>query len=526
MFHGVHLAHTPPPRPADVDERIATSSDTGWPYLEQLKVAYAAKLPALIRGGPPKTIAWMGVDRNALANRAKAAADAEAVADKAAAESAKSTGITDLLTMPPHQLIATRVERALKEALRADDAADAQVPEWTPGSSGAPRLREWLPPRAVAAWVAGGALPKERGLSVLVLRTRELLAMLARIAACEDNVFTLVLRGPGAGGGLPSHIDLDLITSRLPNLLTLEIYFGPLDRTAAPLVGIAPPLREEAAALENEHTNEGSDGSPTVFSAPMTAALDSFIEGILPVDAPALCRALRCAETLTTLVLSMNMMNDAVGVMLATALSGCTTLRSLDVSHNLMGDKGLCAMAALVARVGGLGPALSSFSVAGNAGGARSAAALAAALTAAPWLTTLDASMNPLGDDGATVLLNAAAGHRGLQRLCLAGVGAGAAAASAAAKMLLAAGTVLLSLNLSANELLNESGVALITDAVVGAREAGVGATRICELDVRPAEEPVLLTKTLKANRISARPDGPLTGIYKAMIGLSTGGRK
>ena len=420
--------------------------------------------------------------------------------------------------------MAARLERSLKVSLRADDAADALIPDWIAGSSGAPRLREWLTPASATAWAAGKALPKERGLSVLVLRARELQTVLARIAACEDYVFNLTLRGPGVGGGLPSRLDLDLITSRLPNLVRIEISFGPLDRTSAPLVGVAPPLREEAAE-QGDSNDEGSDGSPTVFSAPLTVPLDSVLEGILPVEAPALCRALRSAESLTTLILAENMMSDAVGVLLATALTGCMTLRNLDVSNNDMGDVGLSAFAGLLARTGGMGPALSVLSICGNVGGIRTATVLAAALTSATWLTSLDVSMNPFTDAGASTLMSAAAGHSCLLKLGLAGVGASTGTANATAIMLCTPGSILESLDISANEFTEED-VKLIADAAVSARLKGL--TTFHEIDVRPAEEPRLLIETLKANRISARPDGVLKGVYRATLGGGGvgGGRK
>jgi hypothetical protein len=482
--------------------------------LERLKAASALKSRAFTRGpaGSGLATAWVGEDRAAHLAAAKSAADAEEKAAAAAAETARATGIDESLTQPPHVVVAQRARRALLAAARRDDVFDAGVHEAALNEMGP--LREWLSPAASAEWARTGALPGARGDSVLAKRARELQTLLDRVAACEDYVFSLSLVGGGYAGGLPSHLELDLVLSRLPNVSRLEVMYGALDRDAAPVRGYAPPLRDEEDAAGG-----GGDAPPS----PPTTPPDAVVVGMLADDLPPLVRGLRGLDSLTTLVLSHNGLGDDLGVALATRLVGCASLTTLDVSHNALGDAALGAFAALLRRDaagGGGGPALSTLLVAGNSGGAAAGNALAAALAGAPWLVHLDASLNQLGDGGGAAILRAAALHAGLERLALAGVGLGDASVAATVALVSTPHSRLRALDVSVNAW-DAAAVGRVADAIVRARETGVGATALAECDVRPAEEPRPMRTALRENKLAAGPGGkyaPLLSAYKNVI--------
>ncbi len=486
--------------------------------MERLKAASALKSKTFTRGpaGSGLATAWVGEDRAAHLAAAKSAADAEEKAAAAAAEMARATGIDESLTQPPHVVVEQRARRALLAAVRRDDVFDAGVHEAALNEMGP--LREWLSPAASAEWARTGALPAARGDSVLAKRARELQTLLDRVAACEDYVFSLSLVGGGYAGGLPSHLELDLILSRLPNVTRLEVMYGALDRDVAPVRGYAPPLREEDAA--------GGDAPSSPTHSSSMAPPDAVVLGMLADDLPPLVRSLRALDSLTTLVLSHNGLGDDLGVALATKLIGCTSLTTLDVSHNALGDAALGALAALLRRqsnsaaAAGGGPALSTLLVAGNSGGAAAGCALAAALADAPWLVHLDASLNQLGDVGGAALLRAAALHAGLERLALAGVGLGDESLAAAVALVSTPHSRLRALDVSVNAW-DAAAVGRVADAIVRARETGVGATALAECDVRPAEEPRPMRTALRENKLAAGPGGkfaPLLSAYKNVI--------
>ena len=454
----------------------------------------------------------MGEDRAAHLAAAKASAEAEEKAAAAAAEAARSTGIDENLTLPPHVIVEQRTRRALLAAVRRDDVFDAAVPEAPLIETGP--LREWLSPAASDEWTRRGVLPVERGDSVLVKRARELQTLLDRVAACEDHVFSLSLVGGGYAGGLPSHLDLELILSRLPNVMRLEVMYGTLDRDVAPVAGYAPPFAEEVLAAAS------GDADSLVVTPPQTTPPDAVVLGMLPDDLPPLARALRALDSLTTLVLSHNGLSDGLGASLAAKLAACASLTSLDISHNNLGDPGIEAFAALLGRPHDAGPALSTLIVAGNSGGAAAGGALAAAMSSAPWLVHLDASLNPLGDVGGAALLRSAAVHAGLERLVIAGAGLGEASVAAAIALISTPNSRLRALDVSVNAW-DATTVGMIADAIVRVKETGIGATGLADCDVRPEEEPRAMRLALRDNKLAAGPGGkfaPLLSAYKNVI--------
>lgn len=542
-------------RAADVDERITASSNTGWPYLERLKSAVRSRTTACFPGtSPTLRVAWAeGIDKvvhvaaceAAIEAASKptlyfAAAAASATAATATSGAAKGKGgkssaaappasvapsAASLLGIDPDVLLpsSVRISRNRRAAVAAVQAHEdlfdcAILPLVTQGSvaamAGAWPLREWVSPQTHAEWVATTAWPRERAHSVLMLRVIELREFLDRVTACEDYVFSLFLGGGDAGcvggGGLPSHLDIEVVLSRLPNCARLELCYGVLDRAVAPLSGFALPLEDD-----DEDGSSGRAGLASLVVPP-----DAVVAGMLPHDLLPLTRCLRATTSLTTLVLSRNNLDDALTAQLASALAINSTVCELNVSHNLIGSAGMEALARLFLHsyAGGRRCMITRLDVSHNAGDARAGAAFASALRACPTLQQLVLSRNALGDGGASAVLAAVAGHTGCKHLELAGCGLGAAAAATIAAALSVPGTALVTLDMSANATAwgssstdTSTAVAALCSAVIASQAAGVGATRLRMCNVRPAFEPAALHDALRANTlITSSSCGPL----------------
>ena len=531
----------PPPTPpfaADSDDRIAGSSDTGWPYLEHLKAAVRLITKANVSSAPGKgyDAAWVDIDRAAHVAKllkgegdpkhaagaagAGAGAGAGAAAGAAGAAAAADGGPDfDGMLSSPAARAAETARAALVATYRRDDpvdcAVDAQGGHWP--------LREWVSPAAAAVYDKGGFWPLARGTSVLVRRALELQLLLDDVAACENHVFGLELVGEAGGCGVPSHLNLELLLTRLPNLAHLSLRYGALERGVAPVPGFSAPLPEEAAGAV---TADGE--APKAITAEPSPP--GVVYGMLPSDLTSLCRCLGAAScTLVSLTLARCALDDALVLQLAQALTGNATLAALDLSHNRIGGGGAATLARLLlcgtgdARDGPagaplhgnkMGAPLTSLCLANNRCDARGAAALAAAVAAKPAFSLLDVRLNPLGDAGAAALLRCAAGHPSLAALNLAGTALGEGAAAAAAAAVATPGTRLRALDLSANKL-GAGDVAALADAVVAARASRASA--LCKLDVRPAEAPVAMEDALRENAAEAE-GSPASGVYAAQL--------
>ncbi len=461
-------------------------------------------------------VAWADLDRAKLLKGEPAAA---APAAAAAAAGGEGPDFEALLASP-----AARAEAAARAALvvtyRRDDPVDCAV-ELSGG--GHWPLREWVPPVCAAAYDRGGFWPSARGPSVLSKRALELQALLDDVAACENEVFCLELVGEAGGCGLPSHLNLELLLSRLPNLARLTLCYGALERGVAPVAGFEAPLLEEAPGAV---TADGD--APTALSSAEPSSPGA-VYGMLPPDITALCKCLGATSTLVHLSLARCAIDDAAVALLAAALTGNATLVSLDLSHNRVTGAGAATLAQLLLCGTGAsgegaagaplsakrqGPPLTALLLANNRCDARGAAALAAAVAAKAAFSQLSLRLNPIGDAGAAALLTAAAGHRWLAHLNLAGTALGEAAAAAAAAAVATPGTALRALDLSANKL-SPGALTALAEAAVAARASRTSA--LCELDVRPAEAPAALEKALRENAAEAA-GSPAAGSYAALL--------
>ena len=487
-------------------------------------------------------LAWADVDRAAHLARAAEEEKAEAAgaAQHAAPPPAALPGAPPLplpdlsrLTVPAATRAAEQAARATLALLRRDDAVDCTLGNPALGAGSCP-LREWLSPAQEAAWAQPPmqppvhAWPGERGLSVLVKRARELQALMENITACKDYCMALDLHCARGRCGLPSHLDLELPLSHLPQLQRLKLTYGALDRHLAPLPGLAPPLPEELLpAMPDED-------EPPAITPPLTASPDTLVLGMQPSDLASLARCLRHTESLLVLDLQGNSLSDAMAPALCAALARNATLTTLNLSHNCLGGGAWAALARLLTPGSSACPPITRLSLANNAGDASGAAALAAALGARSTLQHLDCSMNTLGDAGCAALLRAAGGHPSLEHLGLAYCGAGSAS-GAEVLQLLGGGSSssssccsskgLVHLDVSGNvwgEPVGEgssgeapkggtaaaagaaAGAALVEQlgAALAARGAG---SRLQHLDVRPCAESPALSAALRDNRLRAK---------------------
>lgn len=329
-------------------------------------------------------------------------------------------------------------------------------------------MREYVSPAALAEWKSSTAWPAVRGDSILTTRAKELQTLLDRIAACEDTVFRLVLRE------VPSHLDLELITTRLPNLTALQITYAP----------------------------RRAGGKYDAASAAMRVS-----------DVESLVRCLKTTDVLTTLALPANHIDDGLFALLMQGLLANKTVTSLDLSHNNISDVGAGLLAKML-RGGSAGCVLTTLRFADNRIGPAGGQALAAALRTSSTLTRLDLRLNALGDAASAAILTSLVGNRGLLHLSLAANGLGSASAAALARLLASPACALLSLDVSSNKI-DEDGAQQIRSALQN------GTRTLCTLDLRnnagvSGETMEVIYGLLHANEVRARggQTWPLTGAY------------
>jgi hypothetical protein len=382
----------------------------------------------------------------------------------------------------PYSVAAARErDEALKAAQRAEDQFDCKVP----GAA----LREFVTPEVLAAWKATTAWPPgaERGDSVLAARARELQTVLDKVQSCEDHVFRLVLRE------LPSHLDLELVASRLPNLSSLELQYAP----------------------RRLGMRVGSDAASKALAT------------MQPADAEALARVLKQPESLlTSLALPCDGIDDGLLAILMQGLLASRTLTHLDLSANQVGDAGAALLARML-RAGAGACVLSSLRLADNRLGARAAESLGGALRRHDcFLAHLDLRRNALTDAGGAALLDGllnGGALRTLVSLNLSNCGLGPKSAAALAAVLAAPGCALANVALAANSF-GDTEVALIEAALAsgGAGAAAGGNTTVCALDLRanaaasPAAVAAVSARVF-ANEVRARggQSAPLLGASK-----------
>lgn len=484
----------------DTDSRILNGGDTGWPHLEKLKELCRANLASF-----ENTYAWATLaDKESYLAQLKAEADAAAAAGAAGAGGANgpatgpgaaagaptvasasspasaatpaaapaaaaappggdaAAGAAASISAFAVPLTAT-TERARAEALAAsykrDDLVDAQCT----GSN----LREFVDPEVLAEWRKSGMWPASRGASILTRRATELQTLLDQVQAAEDDVFHLTLTQ------LPSHLDLELILSRLPNLCSLQLTYG---------------MR-----------NVGMKYDRALF-------------GMRVADADSLARCIKMTETLTSLSLTANALDDNALMVLMSGLLSNQTVTHLDLSHNAITSNGMQLVAKLLR-----GPCvLSCLNLSNNKGDERAGKHLGRALRHNDSLVELNLRLNDLGDEGGRALLEGLRQNSSLAALNLSSNRLGSTAAATFAQVVAAPECALTSVDLSGNAL-DESDMEVV-------RRAVSANTTLTSLDLRgntgvaPTSENVqAIMATVRANEVRLRDNGgvaPLTGAY------------
>jgi hypothetical protein len=465
----------------DLDGRILSSPDCGWAHLEKLKALCKANLPNF-----ETQYAWATIDKNAhLAACAAAETAANAPPPPPAEGEAVSIQAPPSLLAVPYSIAAAKArDLALKAAQRAEDAFDCKV-------EGA-GLREFVEPEALANWKLTTAWPSHeiRGDSILTTRARELQTLLDRIQACEDHVFHLVIPE------LPSHLDLELVTSRLPNLTSLELTYAP---------------KTLGMRLDSNSTK-------TLLKMQIS-------------DAEAISKCLKTPDTiLTSLTLPANSIDDALVAVLMQGLLANRTITHLDLSHNLIGDTGVGLIARML-RAGASHCVLSSLRLADNHFGAKSAAALGNALARPDSIMShLDLRMNLIGDEGGQALILGlidGLSSTTLISLNLSNCGIGPKTAEAFVKLISLPHCSLVQCDLSANNLSDES----VQDILVTFEELQAKGkfSRICALELRANSgvNPNTIAKIkdiVYANEVKARGGmaAPLIGNYRRTFPTET----
>lgn len=216
-------------------------------------------------------------------------------------------------------------------------------------------LREFVTPDVVAAFQATGKWPKERNPCLMCLRASQLEALTKRIKASEDYVFALSLRQ------FLSHLDLELVFKFLPNLSNLELTYG---------------VR-----------NIGMKYERSLF-------------GMKISDAMSLAKCVKATDTLTSLILPCNMIDDALLRMLMTGLVHNQTITHLDVSHNKITNHGV----RLLSKILGSKSVIMSLNLCDNEIHSDGGKYLGRALKRNDSLIDLNLRLNRLEDEGGRML--------------------------------------------------------------------------------------------------------------------------
>jgi hypothetical protein len=350
------------------DLNTAHSGESGWPHFEHLKELARAGLSAYA-----KAHAWASVDKTPFLPRGDGEGSGAAAGGPAsgAGASAGSSGAASAGGVPNRDLyllpfaVASERLKAVEEAerQRQDDAGDC-------AANGAQCLREFVPPEGVDTFKRTGRWPPRRCSSLLALRQGELDALLERLVAAGGTVRQLEVEQ------LPSHVDLELVFSRLPRLEAFKLSYG---------------MRHLGMRFERS------------------------LFGMRPADAESLSRCLRYSESLRSLSLPSNMIDDNLLLLLCPGLLDNRALRSLDLSHNLITSAGLQQLCKKLRAP----CTLSVLNLSDNKIDERGGRYLGRALRGNDGVTELRLRLNELGDDGGRAVLEGLREHRAVRVLDL-----------------------------------------------------------------------------------------------------------
>lgn len=196
------------------------------------------------------------------------------------------------------------------------------------------------------------------------------------VDASMDYIFTLSFKQ------LPSHIDISDICSSLPNLTKLDLTYG----------------------IKNIGMN-----------------YERILFGMKISDATSLAKTFDRVDTLTTIVLSGNMIDDDLLRMLMTGLIKNNSIAHIDLSHNKITNHG----ARLISKLLGENSVITTLNLADNLIHAEGGRYFARGLRENDSLQYLNLRLNQLKDDGCTMLLEGLQDNISLTDLNIASNGAG-----------------------------------------------------------------------------------------------------
>ncbi len=149
---------------------------------------------------------------------------------------------------------------------------------------------------------------------------------------------------------LPSHCDLELVMSRLPNLTSLSLTYG---------------MRHIGMRYDEGRRARGGPLNLCTPSSSTPCSYDRGLFGMRIADAESLARCIKLTDTLTSLSLPSNAIDDNMLLVLMSGLLPNATLSHLDLSHNAITSAGVQLLAKLLR-----GPSvLASLSLADNRAG-------------------------------------------------------------------------------------------------------------------------------------------------------------
>jgi len=212
------------------------------------------------------------------------------------------------------------------------------------------------------------------------VQTEGLDSLFEFVEASMDYIFTITFRQ------LPSHIDLSEVSALLPNLTKLDMTYG---------------IKKIGMNYER------------------------MLFGMKISDATSLAKVFDRTETLTTVIMSGNMIDDDLLRMLMTGLIKNNTITALDFSHNKITNHG----ARLLSKLLGENSVISHLNLSDNEIHSEGGRYLARGLRENDSLQTLNLRLNRLADDGCRLLLEGLQDNISVTNLNIASNSAGSQAA-------------------------------------------------------------------------------------------------
>jgi hypothetical protein len=280
--------------------------------------------------------------------------------------------------------------------------------------------------------------------------------LLSLVESCQDYVFTLKVRE------LRSHLDMEEVCTRLPNLTKLDVTYG---------------IRQ----CKMEYVR--------------------MMFGMKISDANYLAKCITSSPNLTTVVLTSNLIDDDLMRMLMTGLIKNDSITHLDVSHNKITNHGVRLLSKLL----GGHSVLTSLNLSDNQIHAEGGRYLGRGLRTNDTLVNLNLRLNRLTDDGGRMLLEGLRSNKSLERLNVSSNGLGAESAAALVSVLAEPDMPLTCIDLTCN--------GLASGDVVSLEEALAQNRTVTSVDLRmnPAIGPEAdgalesIAKIMHENELSAR---------------------